>query len=190
MIMTLESKLLTDYWWGTISSLLAIQSPLTNVQYLASACRGLGAADYTCIQIGITWTPLQLLVTDTHKRKKIIGQEGQGCACRKKITHLRVVYWRRAQDSTLGWAAPTCQSHQVSGICNLPPYLPRLAIWAITAPSRQSWPRPTNSLIASTIAIHICERCACFGPYVLRKLHDAPFGKLSSIAINILDICW
>jgi len=89
-MLTLKSKLLHDYWWGTISSLLAIQSPLNlaqhlaNVQYLASACQGSGAVDYTCIQIGIAWTPLQLLVTHTHARKNMVGQQGQECVCSKK----------------------------------------------------------------------------------------------------------
>jgi len=42
-------KLLPDCWWRTISTLLAFQSPLTNVQCLARTCRGLGAADCTAI---------------------------------------------------------------------------------------------------------------------------------------------
>ena len=87
MIMTLTSKLLPDYWRGTIPSLLATQSPLTNVQYFVSACPGLCAADYTCIQIGIAWT----LVTDTHAGKKMVSQQGHECVCGQKNHPLRLV---------------------------------------------------------------------------------------------------
>ena len=81
MIMNLKSELLSDYWWGAISSLLTIQSPVTHVRYLVGGSRGLCAADYTCIQKGIAWTPVQLPVTHTNARKKMVGQKRQESVC-------------------------------------------------------------------------------------------------------------
>ena len=50
-------------------------------------------ADHTCIQIDIAWTPLQVLLTHTHARTKMVGQKSQESECdQKKFDWTRLFY--------------------------------------------------------------------------------------------------